>query len=242
MQTMTVRARQTTAPQITTRAPTEIVETEARALKYGKQTILINTNNLSEGMVVSRDYFKPLITARTECGYVDFQAWEMERFSLPLQIDLDKGTFTARLSGTGTDYLEASEITIPAWDFTAVFTGEINDGTIIVNADKSGWILEGTVHINVSPNGKMRCIHYPLGYPEEPAEYVWLKADRSLTLKHAFHGTIDQQKDIKDGKPVITPGGKITFDIGMNEVEEDTGDYVFLHVVDVEIPKGFPVP
>lgn len=242
MQTMTVRAKQTAAPQMTTEAPTEMVETEEKVLKYGKQSINFTADDLSEGMIVSREYFKPLITARTECGYVDFQAWEMEKLSFPLQIDLDKGTFSARVSGTGTDYLKATEITIPAWDFTATFTGEINDGTIIPNADKSGWILEGSVQLIVVPGGKMRCIHYPLGYPEVPAEYVWLKPDRSLTVEHAFHGTIDQQKGIKDGKPVITPGGKITFDIGMAEAEEDTGDYVFLHAADVEIPKGFPVP
>lgn len=242
MQTMTVRAKQTAAPQKTAGEPTEISVTAEKPKEYGRQAITFSAGDLSEGIVVARDYFKPLVTARTECAYLDYQVWEMERFSLPIQIDLDQGTFTARLSGTGTDYLEATEITIPAWDFTATFSGEINDGTITANADKSGWILEGSVQMKVEPAGKMRCIHYPLGYPEQPAEYVWLKPNRSLLIEHAFHGVIDQQKGINDGKPIITPGGKITFDIGMAEAEEDSGDYIFLHAVDVDIPKGFPIP
>lgn len=241
MQTMTIRAITTAKAEITSSVQPEKTEIVQENKKYGSQTISFNRDNLTEGYVFSQNYFTPQIPARTECAYHDFQGWDMDSFQMQLNLDLDKGTFTARMTGKASDYLEPSEITIPAWDFSASFTGEISDGTIVPNPELTGWYLEGTATTTIIPSGEMRCMFYPLGYPEDPAEYVWLKPDHPLKVKHNFLGMIDQQK-IKDGKPVVTPGGTLSFDIGMQEAENEEGDFIFLQVSEMRIPAGFPVP
>ncbi len=241
MQTMTIRAVKTAETGRTVTVEPEMAQTGDGPREYGTQTITAGLDDLIEGGVLATNYFTPLVPAGTKCAYHDFQGWEMEAVTVPLQIDLDKGTFTAKISGKATDYLEATAVTIPAWDFTASFSGEITDGTIVPNPELTGWDLEGTTQITITPSGKMRCMYYPPGFPDDPAEYVWLVPDRSLKVQHNFYGTIDQQK-IKDGKAVVTPGGKISFDIGMQEAYEDAENFVYLHVVDMEVPPGFPVP
>ena len=242
MQTMTVRAAKTSAKTATPEASPQLTVSPEKPKEYGKHTLTYKIGDLYNGMVISRGYFKPLISARTECGYLDFQGWDMEEFILTLQLDLDKGSLDGDLSGVATDYLEANDVTIPAWDFSARYSGSVIDGAVYPNSDKSGWILEGAIQITIAPNGQMRCIHYPLGYPEEPAEYVWLKTNRNLIVEQTISGTIDQQKGMKDGKPIITPGGTITLDIGSDEAQEDSGDYVFIQLENAKTSPAFPVP
>jgi hypothetical protein len=242
MQTMTARAAPATETVNTEEVPTEEIETEGGPKKYGTHTISIGLEDVDDWAIDSLKYFAPMISARTECGYTSFGVYELEKFMMPIKVDLEKGTFTAQISGSGSDYLEATEITIPAWEFSSKFTGEITDGAIRPKDDKTGWLLDGTVQIKVVPDGKKRCMHYPLGFPDVPAEYIWLKPDKALILEHAFHGEIDQQKGIKDKKPIITPGGNLTFDIGLAEAEENSGDYFVMQVTDAKIPSAFPHP
>ena len=242
MQTMTVRAAKTTAKTATPETSPQLTTSPEKPKEYGKQTLRFNVQDMSEGMVVAKGYFLPLISPRTECAYPDFQGWEMQELALTINMDLDKGTMEGNLSGVATDFMEESDISNTGWDFTARYSGQIVDGTVYPNSDKSGWILDGSIQLTVAPQGQMRCYFFPLAYPDEPMEYVWLKPDRNLSVIHAISGSIDQQKGMKDGKPVITPGGTITLDIGSDEAQEDTGDYVFIQLENAKIPPAFPVP
>ena len=242
MQTMTVRAAKTSVKTATPQPSPQLTMSPEKPKEYGKQTLSFRVQDISEGIVVAKDYFVPLISPRTECAYPDFQGWDMQELALTLNMDLDKGTMEGNLSGIATDFMEESDISNVGWDFTSRFSGQIIDGTVYPNADKSGWILDGSIQITVAPQGQMRCYFFPLAYPDEPMEYVWLKPDRNFSVKHTISGTIDQQKGVKDGKPVITPGGTITLDIGLNEAQEDSGDYVFIQLENAKIPPAFPVP
>ena len=242
MQTMTVRAAKTSVKTATPESSPEMTMSPEKPKEYGKQTLRFSVKDISEGMVVARNYFTPLISPRTECAYPDFQGWDMEELALTISMDLDKGTMGGNLSGIATDYMEESDISNVGWDFTARYSGQIIDGTVYPNADKSGWILEGVVQITIAPEGQLRCYFFPPAYPEEPMEYVWLKPDRNLTINHTISGAINQQRGMKDGKPVITPGGTITLDIGLDEALDDTGDYVLVRLENAKIPPAFPVP
>ena len=242
MQTMTSRAVKTAVKTATPEPSPELTMSPVKPKEYGKQTLNFNVQDINEGIVFARNYFIPLISPRTECAYPDFQGWDMQELALTLDMDLDKETMQGSLSGFATDYMEESDISNVGWDFTARYSGQIVDGTVYPNSDKSGWILDGSIQITIAPQGQMRCYFFPLAYPDEPMEYVWLKPDRNLSVIHAISGTIDQQKGMKDGKPVITPGGTISLDIGFDEAQEDSGDYVFIQLENAKIPPAFPVP